>query len=247
MITILIPLAGKSNFFKKSDYVFPTPLIEINDKPIIQHCIENYVSLKDKKFVFAVNQLDCEKFHLDNVLKLLTDHKCEVVKMPGETKGALCSCLVTLEHIDPDKELIIANGDQIISENINDIVNDFKKRNLDAGIITFNSVHPKWSYARINGDYVVETAEKKPLSKSAIAGFYYFKQAKYFFSAAMKTIENDDSIDGIFFTAPCLNQLILDNKNIGYYQIDGSNFHSFYSPEKIRDYKREKFNEHSPN
>ena len=54
MINILIPLAGKSDFFNSAEYVFPRSLIEILGKTMIQRIIENYSEFDDKHFIFIV-------------------------------------------------------------------------------------------------------------------------------------------------------------------------------------------------
>ncbi|HEY9702653.1 MAG TPA: hypothetical protein V6C58_09415, partial [Allocoleopsis sp.] len=84
---------------------------------------------------------------------------------------------------------------------------------------------------------VVETAEKKPISRNAIAGFYYFKHGKDFVSAAFKSIEKDANVNGLYFVAPTYNELVLENKHIGVTFIDSSVYHSFYSPAKIAEYE----------
>ena len=94
-----------------------------------------------------------------------------------------------INHINDNEELIICNGDQIIDCNLNEVMSSFRNKNLDVGLITFNSVHPRWSYVRYdNNNNVVETAEKRPLSKHAIAGFYYFQNATDFIKGAMDSI-----------------------------------------------------------
>ena len=42
MINVLIPLAGTNQFFNELDYPYPKPLIEINDKTMIELVIENF-------------------------------------------------------------------------------------------------------------------------------------------------------------------------------------------------------------
>jgi hypothetical protein len=42
--------------------------------------------------------------------------------------------------------------------------------------MTFKSTHPKWSFARLDQDGLVEeVAEKKPISDNATVGIYYYK------------------------------------------------------------------------
>ena len=49
MINILLPMASKSKYFSGPEYRFPSTLIEINGKPLIEAVIEN-MELKRKVF-----------------------------------------------------------------------------------------------------------------------------------------------------------------------------------------------------
>ncbi len=237
---VLIPIAGKSSFFDDKNSPFSKPLVEIKGKSMIQHVIENLSSINDDfEFIFIVNSEDCKKFHLNNILRLLSE-KCSVVKVNEETKGALCSILLGIKHINSKEELIICNGDQIIDCDFNEVLSSFRKKESDVGLITFNSVHPRWSYIRYDDDKnVVETAEKRPLSKHAIAGFYYFRQGLDFIKGAMKSIQKGSDINGMYYIAPSINQLILKNKKITAFEIVSEKYQSFYSPQKIREYENE--------
>jgi len=240
MINILLPMAGKSQFFEPPEYPFPLPLIEIFGKTVIQMVIENLITIREKKrFIFCVNENDCTKYHLDNVLNLLTLNNSAIIKLRNETKGAACSALFAIEYINNDQPLIIANSDQIIDENLSNIVANFKEKDADAGVICFESIHPRWSYIRLDSHGMVcETAEKRPLSKNAIAGFYYFKQGKLFVDAVMESIRKDAHVDGKFYIAPTLNELILKDMKVVYYKIDNVKYHTFYSPQKIEEFKK---------
>ena len=237
-IICLIPLAGSSNFFDK-DYKFPKPLIEVNERPMIQIVLEQI--MKDnliEKFIFIVNSNDCKKYHLDNVLKLITDDKCEIIRLDKETKGAACSALMAIEHIKDDQELLICNGDQVLDEDFEEVVEHFRKEKFDAGVVTFNSVHPRWSYIRQNeSGHIIETAEKRPISNKAIAGVYYFRNGSFFVESAMKMIEKGASVNSSYFIAPALNELILQNLKLGVFHVASSKYHSFYSPQKIKAYE----------
>lgn len=237
MINVLIPMAGKNQYFAESEYPFPKPLIEIGQKTVIEHVISNLTSINAKvQFIFVMNATDCRKFHLDNTLNILTDDKCKIIRLENETKGAACSALMAVRHIANNKPLIIANADQIFEGSLKDLVSDFK--DSDAGVMTFESVHPRWSYVRLNGNQqVVETAEKRPISRDAIAGLYYFKQGKDFVDSAMRMIQKDSSINGNFFISPTLNEMILLGKKITTIKVDRENYHTFYTPQKIKEYE----------
>lgn len=238
MINILIPLAGKNQFFSEAEYLFPKPLIEFNGKTMIEHIIDNFSSIqKEKQFIFIVNSEDCKKYHLDNVLNILTNHTCKIIKLDAETKGAACSAMMAVEYIDNDTPLVIANADQLFDICLDEVINSFD--NYDAGVITFESVHPRWSFVRLNGENrVIETAEKRPISKSAIAGFYYFKKGRDFISSSSKMIKKDASVNGLYYISPVLNEMVLENKEINIFKIENAKYHTFYTPQKIKEFER---------
>lgn len=238
MINILIPLAGTNQFFSENEYPYPKPLIEINDKTMIEHVISNFDSIKkEKQFIFIINNEDCKKYHLDNVLNLLTNHACKIIKIDSETKGAACSAMMAIEYINNDNPLIIANADQLFDDNLEDLVSSFYE--YDGGVISFDSIHPRWSYARLDEEnHIVETAEKRPLSKHAIAGFFYFKEGKDFIISAMNMIKKDASLNGLYYISPTLNEMVLQNKKLVVKKIDNDKYHTFYTPQKIQEYER---------
>lgn len=239
MLNILVPIGGKSAFFDKQEYQFPKPLIEINSRPMIEWVVENLNTISEqKKFIFVVNEDECVKYHLDNVLKLL-DKDCQIIRLKNETKGAVCSALLAIDFINNTDRLLISNGDQIILDDMNAVLEKFKARDVDAGVICFDSVHPKWSYAKIDANNkIIETAEKNPISKNAIAGWYYFKQGRDFVTSAMHSIEKDAHTNGSFFIAPTLNEMVLRNKDLEICTIKKENYHSFYSPQKIKEFEK---------
>jgi NDP-sugar pyrophosphorylase family protein len=238
MINILIPLAGANQFFNESEYPYPKPLIEINNKTMIEHVINNFDCIKkEKQFIFIVNSDDCKKFHLDNVLNLLTDNSCKIIKIDNETKGAACSAMMAIEYINNDTPLIIANADQLFDDNLEELTSTFK--NVDGGVISFESIHPRWSYARLDeNNYIAETAEKRPLSKHAIAGFFYFQEGKDFIESAMNMIKKDANVNGLYYISPTLNEMVLNNKKLIVKTICNNKYHTFYTPQKIQEYER---------
>ena len=236
MINILIPMAGKNQYFSEKEFPYPMPLIEIGSKTIIELLIENLLKADEEvNFVFVVNNSDCRKFHLDSTLNILTNGKCSIIRLENETRGSACSALMAIEFISSDMPLLISNSDHIFDDSVSDMMQCFK--NADAGIVTFDSVHPRWSYARTDEKgNVIETSEKHPISRNAIAGLYYFSRGNDFVDAAMNMIRKGDSINGSYFIAPVLNQMILFGKNILTYKIDNDRYHTFYTPKKIQEY-----------
>ena len=238
MINVLIPAMGKSLFFK--DSYFPKPMIEVDNETMLEQVVHNYQNLKDKNFVFVFDSKDCSEFHLDESARILTEPNTDILVLENETAGALCTCLMAVKTINNDDPLLIANCDQIIDCNYNDVLQQFDEAEADAGVITFDSIHPRWSYVRVKEGEVVEVAEKRPLSKHAIAGCYYFRHGKDFITAAENVILKGNDYNGQYYISSTLNEIILMGKRVIPYEVDRSQYHSFYSPEKIKNYEPNK-------
>jgi dTDP-glucose pyrophosphorylase len=205
---------------------------------MVQHVIENLRSIQEeKRFIFILREADCVRHHLDSTIRLLAGEDTVIIKLQRETSGAVCSALLAVDIIATDEPLIIANGDQLFDCDINVHLGRFHQDKIDAGCLCFDSVHPRWSYVRLEGEEVVEAAEKRPLSHHAIAGFYYFAQGLTFVDAAKQMIRKDASVNGQFYVAPVLNELVLENKHLRAYSIPNETYHTFYSPQKIEEYE----------
>lgn len=234
MINVLLPAMGTSSFFK--DSFFPKPLYEICGKTMLELVVENYSCIVPKSYIFIFSQEDCRKFHLDSSAKMLTPTS-KVIKLENQTAGALCTCLMAIDYIDGSTPLLVVNSDQIIEVDYGDVLQHFDEVGVDAGVITFPSIHPRWSYAKKQGNEVVEVAEKRPLSKDAIAGFYYYRKGSDFVKAAKSVLLKQNALEGQYYISATLNELILMGKKVGYFDIEKEQYKSFYSPIKIKEYE----------
>lgn len=237
MINILIPMAGEGKAFKEREYTFPKVLVEINGKPMIQVVIENLRFEEEHRFIFIIRKEEDMKYHLGDVLKLIVENSI-FIPIDKPTAGAACSAILAIDYIDNENPLIIANADQVIDEDTNTIYKHFKEQDLDGGIITFNSVHPRWSYVRTDQKgFVIEAAEKRPISKHATVGFYYFKKGSDFVISTIDMVKRNAMVNGQFFICPTFNEMVLKSKKIGIYEIDKKSFHSLGTPEDVAEYE----------
>jgi dTDP-glucose pyrophosphorylase len=238
-MNLVIPIASSSKFFSLEEYGYPKPLIEIMGMPMIEHVIKNITNGNSfKKVIFVVKQDECDQFHLDSTLNLLSPIKPEIIKLRADTQGALCSVLLAIEHINNDQPLLISNADQIFDRGIGDYLQRFAVSDLNAACLTFSSVHPRWSYIRTNEDgLVIETAEKRPISKNAIAGVYWYRRGSDFVESAMASIKHGSSVDGKYFISPVFNEYVLSGKKVGHHTVPNEQYHTFYSPQKIEEYE----------
>jgi len=242
MLNVVVPMAGKSLFFAEEQHKFPKPLIEIDRKMMIEHVIAYLDEIEQKKrLIFIVNERDARLFHIDDIIRLVAGSDCTIVYQRHDTMGAVCSVLLAIEHINNDEPLIISNADQVLESGVNEALQMFEEKEADGGVICFDSMHPQWSYVALdeNGQ-IVETAEKRPISRNAIAGFYYFRQGRVFVEAAMRMISKGVNVNGRYFLSLIYNEMVLDRRKLFPFKIDSRYHHSFYSPDKIKEYEQKR-------
>lgn len=239
-MNILVPIAGTSPFFPPEEFAYPRPLIQIGGQPMISWVVENLrTAAKAPKFFFVVPEEEARNYSYSKVFSLLTGGHSETVILKRQTSGALCSCLCAIDRIPLDEPLIIANSDQLIDVKLSRFIAHFESLDADGGVITFDSVHPRWSYVSVgpHGE-VTYAAEKRVISNRAIAGFYYFRRAGDFFDAAQEAIVNNADRDGQFYISASLNEAILAGKKIYAADLPQEQYHSFYHPKEIESFER---------
>ncbi len=235
---VLIPMAGEGSRFAKEGYTFPKPLIDVGGKPMIQRVVENLDF--DCEYIFLVRKSHLEKYEgLSHTLKRITNSKCRIVEVDGLTEGAACTALLAEEHINVDEDLLIANSDQIIEyepQNFNMLRN---LTDVDSIVWTFNDVHPKWSFVKVNSrGFCTEVAEKKPISDIATCGIYWYRKGSDFVKYANQMIDKDIRVRNEFYIAPVYNELILSGKSLIPFYVH--KMHGVGTPEDLNNYLRRK-------
>jgi NDP-sugar pyrophosphorylase family protein len=237
-MNIVIPIAGEDTFFVPEEYHFPKPLVEVAGLPMIQRTIENIRRTLTGRLIVLARAQDCRQHSLAEVLHFAGGPDTEILTLHNQTQGSAATCLLAITYVNGDSPLVISNGDQVIDVDLSAAVATFRAADLDAGVITFPSIHPRWSYVRCDDSgQIVEAAEKRVISRKAVAGFYYFRRGDDFVRAAMKMIMTGATTKGRYYIAPTLNQLILEGRRVGEYPIESDQYHSFYSPQKVREYE----------
>lgn len=218
-LNVLIPMAGAGSRFEQAGYTFPKPLIDVTGKPMIQVVVEN-LNIQ-ANFIFIVQKTHRTKYNLDAVLSMIAP-KCTIIETDGLTEGAACTTLLAKEFINNKKPLLMANSDQFIIWNSNEFMYKMYEQHVDGGIVSFESTHPKWSFAKIGSEgYVTEVAEKNPISNIATAGIYFWKHGEDYVKFAEQMILKNVRVNNEFYVCPVFNQAIEAGKKIKTYNVDG--------------------------
>lgn len=233
---VIIPIVGNDSLENNTDYMLG--LYEIERKTIFQYCYDFLKPIKDAEFIVVLRKADVKRYHFDQIAKLLIPD-AKIVIAEGDTKGSVCSCLLAIDYIKDDEPLVISSSNQIFLANTNEIINEFIEKDYDGGIVTFEDIHPKFSFVKLDKEgLVIEAAEKRPISKHATAGFYYFKKGSDFIESAISMLSKDASVNGLFYLCPVYNEMILKQKRIGVYPIEREDYFLLKTEGGIEAYKQ---------
>ncbi len=214
----------------------PVWLVESNGEILIERFVRACAGLQ-AKLIFAVRAPDLRRFRIDSVIGLAAPGAV-AVPVAGETQGAACTALLCIGHIDPDDELLILNSNEFLDIDYKATVAEFRHQNSDAGVVTFHSIHPRYSYVMLDGQgLIVEAAEKHPISRHATAGFYWFRRGGDFIAGAQDMIRKDAHVDGKFFISLVFNELVLKQKRMGVREVDSRHYHPLKSRRQVSVYE----------
>ena len=243
-MNILILMAGAAKDFEEKGHSYPKYLLEIQNKPIIQRIIESLEKVGEN-ITCIIRKDDQEKYYLGDTLKILCP-KCKIIEVANDTKGAVCTALFAIDNIDNEEELLILNGDQFIKADIAPAIEDFRSKKLDGGIIAMKALHPKFSSILLDeNELVIQTSEKRPISDLASTGCCYYKNGSDFVKSAFSVIEKDVNTNGVYFISSTYNEMILEQKRIGVYEIPKKDYISFSNYQMYETYmaNRRNFND----
>jgi hypothetical protein len=238
MSTNILILAAGPIEFEANDGGYPLCLTEVEGTPLLERLVESTRDIHNSHYIYALLQKDVEHFHLDEVARLITP-EATIVSIPTSTQGSACTALLATSGQDRDSELLVVSANELVDANLAEVLENFRKRELDGGTITFRSVHPRYSYVRLNDQgLVTEATQQHPISQSATAGIFWFARTSDFIEAAKNLIRKNASADGKFYVAPTYNELVLKQKRIGVYPIDNSHYHPIKTERQMRKFEQ---------
>lgn len=223
-MNILFLMAGADRV-SKSDDAYPVYLTELGRETILQKLINSVAKIQNANLIFMLKSDDIRRYRIDNAIKQLCV-SANVIAVQNETSGAACTALLASGFIDNSEELLILNSDDWADVSHFDIASHFRKNNLDAGTVVFESIHPRYSYVRIDSNgFVTEAAEKNPISNNATAGIYWYARGADFVKSAKNSIRKGAELQGRYYICPCFNEMILEQMKIQVFKISADLYH----------------------
>ena len=217
----------------------PPPLLAEQNGELLVERLTRKLSGLDASLNFVIRAEDQKRFRISNVIAM-ADPKATTVQMSGETQGAACSALLAVDCIDPDDELLILASNELLDIDYAQTVQEFRDRQLDGATVVFPSLHPRYSYVLLDeNDHIVEAAEKRPISRLATAGFYWFRRGQDFIDAVMDMIRKDAHVNGQFYISLTFNQLVLRQKKLGIKSVESRQYQPLKSRRQVSVYEND--------
>lgn len=236
-LQILMPMGGLGQRFRDAGIDTPKPLIDVNGTPMFKKALASYDSYPgEKRHIFVIRKDTDDEYKLAEQIKdILPDAKIKI--LDHNTRGAVETCMIAEEFIDPDLPLVIMDCDiafdagnyfELIQQSINTGA-------YDGLLLSFDSDQPRYSYAEIDeNNTVIRTAEKIVISNNALMGAYFFTSASSFLDSARQLMSNEVSESmKEYYVSLIYNILIENGKNIG---LAKGTFYCFGTPDELRAY-----------
>lgn len=234
-MNIVMPMAGRGSRFSNAGYEFPKPLIAIHGKPMVEWAVKSLEL--DGKYIFIVQEDHIKHFDVDSILKSIVPD-CKIVPINYVTDGQASSILLAEPWINNSRPLLSVNCDQVVEWNSAEflkVCNSWigSRGMLDGVIPTFEVPIPsnKWSYAKLNDEgFVIDVAEKDPISTHATSGIYHWLRGENFVAYAKQMIAQNLRINNEFYACPVYKEAIDDGLK---FKIFDSKVHTTGTPEEL--------------
>jgi len=237
-LNVVILAVGRTESENGKDDV-PLCLSEIGGISVLENIINKTNNLLNTNFTFVFSAEDASNFHLDKIAQILKPGS-NSFKVPDTTKGSLCTSLSAVSTLNQESELLIISANELIDKDFNAELNSFRTGSFDGGTLVFKSIQPRYSYVRLDeNDFVIEAAQRRPISQDATTGMFWFSSTQDFVSGAKSMIRKDALVDGAFFVAPVFNELILEGKRIGISRIDVKDYRPLKTKKQLDLYESE--------
>ena len=169
-LNIIILAAGSADFVVE-DGDYPVCLVEIGGKPLLERVITNSARVDGTALYFAFRSDQIARFHLDKIVNLLVPD-ATVVSISDQTMGSGCTALMVASMLSENEEVLIVSTNELGDIAMDAVVQSLIDRHLDAGTITFPSVHPTYSNVRKDSECnVTHASQKITIRKQVTAGF----------------------------------------------------------------------------
>jgi hypothetical protein len=186
---------------------------------LLKKIVTNTCEISSVSYTFALLDKNIERFYLDKIACLVTPTATVIRTLEG-TRGSAPIALLAASQFEQDTSLLIVDANEPVDINFSEVVNNFRRRNLDAGALAFRSVHLCCSYVCLNDKNLVTKVKQQDLIIHHTTNVFWFARVQDFVESTKSLIRKNANAEGKFYIALTLNELILQQARVGVYEID---------------------------
>lgn len=226
---VVIPMSGFGERFRRAGYTMPKPLIEVDEKKIIEYLVDMFP--KDSRFVFICNRehLETPEYGMRQTLESYCPN-AEIVAIEPHKLGPVNAVLQAADSIDLKMPIIVSYCDYAFHWRFEDFESHLQTATPDGCVITYTGFHPhmlgsvNYAYVLANGDEVLDLQEKRPytddpMSEHASAGAYYFSSGAKALEYFNKTIALDLTVNGEYYVSMVYKPMIADGLTVTLFDV----------------------------
>lgn len=240
---ILIPLGGTGERFKCEGYDLPKGLINVNEKPIIFHLLDNLnLTNEEIEFVYIPYNKEYAIYDFENrVQTRYPNIKFYFCQLLSNTRGAVETINIALKHLidvnvitkNKDTPLLTIDGDNYYKQ---DIISSWTQDNT---IFTFydNGEDAKYSYVETNNNIITKIVEKEKMSDKASCGAYGFKSVIDVLTYSDYIISNNIVSKNEFYVSTLIQEMITKNHIFTEITVFNKHYYSLGTPSQIHNHK----------
>lgn len=206
-MNILVPMAGEGTRTKDL-YTGPKPILPVGNRPMFYHAVSSAEHLR-ANLIFVVRS---DHNIADEVQALFPSSS--IVLQDGRVNGAVLSCLLAKDLIT-EAPLLIMDCDMAVKF---DYWTLFKFVS-DAGVVTFPSNNPAYSYVVSDMTaQVLDIAEKKTISDNAVAGSFFWRRGTDFVRLAERVVQREHTSE--VYLSSVIKEAVLDGLTVKRYDAE---------------------------
>lgn len=242
-MNIVIPLAGKGQRFKDAEFTTPKPLINVFNKEILFHVLDNLCYDKND-IIFILYGKELSSYDFETILKKKYPY-IQLLQIEKETKGAAETLFIGLSKIltsyKYNKKCLVIDGDTFYTE---DVVKKFRdKKQNNAVFYTVNKdKNPIYSYIKINdNNQILEIKEKEKISDNANTGAYGFEDIKELYNFSKIIVENNIRFQNEPYISCIIDIMIKQEKKFEAIGLNSDFVHVLGTPKQLMEFKKSRF------
>ena len=236
-------MSGTGSRFIEAGYTTPKPLLQIDQKPIIEHVCDLFPG--EDKFTFICNTNHLANTNLKKVLQTIKPN-ANILEIPNHKKGPVYAVSLAEKFIEDDEEVIVNYCDFGTYWDYKDFLKHTRGRNADGAIPSYKGFHPhmlgntNYAFMRDKDQWMLEIKEKEPFTDNrmeeyASNGTYYFKKGLYVKKYFEELVKKDIHIKGEYYVSLVFNLLVRDSFKVSIYKIQ--HMLQWGTPQDVIEYK----------